>query len=145
MKTVEKNAVKIHRMVDSDITPALGIWWADIPEKEMVASQLRGPLNLSFIAEYDGVLAGFLLAALAYSGMPMTGTGVVFLIAVNPEYQKHGIGMMLVNAFEEYCRSKGIKTVRAIIPRSDTRIIKYFSKAGFSQSNLVNYDKSCAK
>jgi hypothetical protein len=39
-----------------------------IPEKEMVADQLHGPRDLSFIAEYEGILVGFILAKLEYSG-----------------------------------------------------------------------------
>ena len=143
MKSIDRNAVKIRRMVSGDITPTLGIWWADIPEKEMVASQLRGPLDMSFIAEYEGVLVGFILAALEYAGLPMTGTCAVFLIAVNPEYQKHGIGTMLISALEKHCKSKGIETIRVIIPQHDTKITKYFAKAGFCQSNMLNYDKPC--
>jgi ribosomal protein S18 acetylase RimI-like enzyme len=144
MKTIDRNAVKIRPMVSGDITPTLGIWWADIPEKEMVASQLRGPLDLSFIAEYEGILVGFILAKAVYAGLPMTGTGVVYLIAVNPEHQKRGVGRLLVETFEKHCGSKGIKTIRAIIPEADTKTIKYFSKAGFQRSNIINYDKSCA-
>ena len=143
MKVIDRNAVKIRRMVSGDITPTLGIWWADIPEKEMVASQLRGPLDLSFIAEYEGIMVGFILATLVYAGLPMTGTGVVFLIAVNPEYRKHGIGAMLMAAFEKHCQSKGIKTIRAIIPENDINTIKYFTNAGFRRSTTVNYDKPC--
>jgi len=144
MKTIVKNTVKIRRMVSSDITPTLGIWWADIPEKDMVADQLRGPRDLSFIAEYEGVLVGFILAKLEYSGFPMTGTGMVFLIAVNPDYQKSGIGAMLINALEKYCQSKEIITIRAIIPKNDRKMIKYFINKGFSESNIMNYDKSYA-
>ena len=143
MKSIDRNAVKIRRMVSSDITPTLGIWWADIPEKEMVANQLRGPLDLSFIAEYEGILVGFILAKLEYAGFPMTGTSVVFLIAVNPEYQKSGIGTMLIGALEKHCKSGGIKTIRAVVPKNDNRIIKYFSDAGFCESNMINYDKPC--
>ena len=145
MKPINKSAVKIRPMASSDVTPTLGIWWADIPEKEMVADQLRGPRDLSFIAEYEGVLVGFILAKLEYSGFPMTGTGVVFLIAVNPEYQKSGIGTMLIDALEKHCKSKGIATIRAIVPKSDTKIIQYFTNAGFRPSNILNYDKTCAK
>ena len=141
MKDFNKKAVKIRRMVDSDITPTLGIWWADIPEKEKVATQLRAPLDLSFIAEYEGILVGFILATLVYAGLPMTGTGVVFLIAVNPEYQKHGIGTMLIDTLEKHCKSKGIDTIRAIIPQKDAKIIKYFTNAGFGKSKMINYDK----
>ncbi len=144
MKTIDKKAVKIRRMVSSDITPTLGIWWANIPEKDMVADQLRDTFNLSFIAEYEGVLVGFILAKLEYSGFPMTGAGVAFLIEVHPEYQGSGIGTMLINALEKYCPSKGIGTVRAIIPKKDKRMIKYFADKGFSESNVINYDKSCS-
>ena len=143
MKTVNKNEVKIRRMVSSDITPTLGILWANIPEKEMVADQLRGPRGLSFIAEYDGLLIGFILAKLEYSGFPMIGTGVVFLIAVNPEYQRSGIGTMLIDSLEKHCKSRGIAAIRAIVPKNDKRIIKYFSDAGFCESNIINYDKPC--
>jgi ribosomal protein S18 acetylase RimI-like enzyme len=143
MKSIDMNTVKIRRMVSSDITPILGIWWADIPEKEMMADQLRGPRDLSFIAEYEGVLVGFVLAKLEYSGFPMTDKGVVFLIAVNPEYQKSGIGAMLINALEKHCQSRGINTIRAIIPKNDKKMIKYFVDKGFSKSDIINYDKSC--
>jgi ribosomal protein S18 acetylase RimI-like enzyme len=130
-------------MVSSDITPTLEIWWANIPEKERVASQLRGPLDLSFIAEYEGLLVGFILAKLVYAGMPMTGVGVIFLIAVNPDYQERGIGSMLIETLKSRCKSEGIETIRALIPRNDTKITKYFEKAGFRTSNIVNFDKPC--
>ncbi len=144
MKTFNKNALKIRRMVSSDITPTLGIWWANIPEKEKVADQLRDLSDLSFIAEYEGTLVGFILAKMQYSGFPMTGAGVAFLIEVHPDYQRSGIGTMLINALEKYCASKGINTVRAIIPKNDKRMIKYFVDKGFSESNVVNYDKPCS-
>ena len=143
MKTINKSAVKIRRMVSSDITPILGIWWADIPEKEMVADQLSGPRDLSFIAEYEGVLVGFILAKLEYSGFPMTDKSVLFLIAVNPDYQSSGIGTMLIEALEKHCRSKEIKIIRAIAPKNDKKMIKYFVDKGFSKSDMINYDKSC--
>jgi ribosomal protein S18 acetylase RimI-like enzyme len=145
MKPIDKNAVKIRRLASSDITPTLGIWWADIPEKEVMVSQLQGPLDLSFIAEYEGILIGFILAKMEYAGFPMTGTGVVFLIAVSPDYQKHGIGTMLISALEKYSQSKGIGTIRAVVPQRDIENIKYFTKVGFAKSGMINYDKVCGQ
>ena len=144
MKPIDRKVLKIRRLVSTDITPTLGIWWADIPNKEMVASQLRGPLDLSFIAEYEGLLVGFILAKLVYAGMPMTGVGVIFLIAVNPDYQERGIGSILIDTLKDHCKSEGIETIRALIPQNDTKIKKYFEKAGFRTSNIINYDKPCA-
>jgi len=145
MKNINRNAVKIRRMTSSDIDSTLGIWWADIPEKENVVSQLQSPLDLSFIAEYEGILVGFLLAQLQYAGLPTTGTSIVFLIAVNPDYQNKGIGTMLIEALEKYSKSKGINIIRVVVPQSDAKNIKYFTKAGFSRSNMTNYDKVCSK
>jgi ribosomal protein S18 acetylase RimI-like enzyme len=143
MKFIDKNAVKIRRLTSSDIASTLGIWWVDIPKKEVMVSQLQDPLDFSFIAEYEGVLVGFILARLIYAGLPMTGTVVAFLIAVHPEYRRNGIGPMLLDTLEKYCKLKGIDIIRVIIPEQDSKVIDYFTKAGFSQSAMINYDKVC--
>ena len=141
MKTLEKKAVRIRRMVSDDVMPILEIWWADIPEKEKVAAELQGPLDLSFIAEYEGVLVGFILAKQVFTGMPMTGVGDIYLIAVNPEYRQHGIGTLMIEALEKHCRVKSIRTIRAHVPEKDAGIIDYFKSVGFRRSDIVNYDK----
>jgi ribosomal protein S18 acetylase RimI-like enzyme len=143
MKSLDKNAVKIRRLTSNDITSTLGIWWANIPDKAVMVSQLQSPLDLSFIAEYEGILIGFLLGELQYAGYPTTGTGVVFLIAVSPDYQQHGVGTMLISALEKYAKSKGIDTIRVVVPISDTKNIVYFTKVGFNKSSMINYDKMC--
>jgi GNAT superfamily N-acetyltransferase len=142
MKSIDKNAVKIRRMASSDVIPTLEIWWAEIPEKAKVASELQGPLDLSHIAEYEGILVGFMLAKLAYSGHPMTGVAVIYLIAVNPEFRRHGIGTMMIEALEKYCKSNKINTIRAPIPEKDTDIINYFKNAGFRPGSIINYDRT---
>lgn len=102
MKTIDKKTVKIRRMVSSDVLPTVGIWWADIPNKEKLVEEIPGPLDLSFIAEYEGILIGFILAKIDFSGYPMTSTAGIYLVAVNPEYRKHGIGTMMIEALENF-------------------------------------------
>jgi ribosomal protein S18 acetylase RimI-like enzyme len=140
MKEIDKKEVKIRRMVYDDITPVLNIWWANIPKKEMLASQLGGRLDLSLIAEYQGYLAGFVLARLMYAGLPMTGVGVIFFIAVKPDYQGSGIGSMLIDTLKNNCKAEGIETIRALVPRRDAKTMKYFEKIGFQPSNIINLD-----
>ena len=142
---IDRNAVKIRRMVHSDINPILGIWWYDIPEhdKKRLASQLGGPLDLSFIAEFGGHLVGFILARLAYLGLPMTGVAVIHNIAVKPEYQDQGIGTLLVDRLESHCTTEGIKTMRALVTQHNTKLMKYVDDLGFYPSITINYDKPC--
>jgi ribosomal protein S18 acetylase RimI-like enzyme len=140
MKTIDFNAVTIRPMTTSDIASTLNIWWAEIPGKDILASQMGGRFELSLIAEYEGHLVGFLLARLIYAGLPMTGVAVMFFIAVNPEYQEQGIGSLLIVTLKGNCKAAGIKTVRALVPKDDTRMMQYFKKAGFSPSQIINLD-----
>jgi ribosomal protein S18 acetylase RimI-like enzyme len=142
VKTLDKNAVKIRRLTSSDIDSILGIWWANIPDKALMASQLQSPLDLSFIAEYEGILIGIIFGKLEYAGYPTIGTGVVFLIAVSPDYQKQGVATMLLNSLEKYTKSKGIDTIRVVISKNAAKNIEYFTKLGFSESSMINYDKN---
>jgi ribosomal protein S18 acetylase RimI-like enzyme len=140
MQSIDSNTVKIRPMVTGDIAPTLNIWWTDVPGKEIFLSQLGGRFDLSLIAEYEGHLAGFLLARLIYSGLPMTGVAVMFFITVKPEYQNKGIGRLLISTLKNNCKAAGIETVRALVPQDDARIMKYFEKACFSRSNVLNLD-----
>ena len=141
MKTINQNAVKIRRLASSDIEPALSIWWAKIPEKEKIAQELAGPLDMSFIAEYEGILVGFILAKLEYTGHPMIAAATIYLVAVHPEYRKHGIGTMMIRALEKLCISDKIETIRAPIPENDKAVTGYFKNAGFHPSRIINYDR----
>ncbi len=140
MKAVELDSVKIRPMVSGDIPSTLNIWWTDVPGKDVLASQMGGRFDLSLIAEYEGHLAGFLLARLIYAGLPMTGVAVMFFIAVNPEYQAQGIGSLLINNLKASCKAAGIKTVRALVPRDDAKMMAFFKSAGFRRSHIINLD-----
>jgi ribosomal protein S18 acetylase RimI-like enzyme len=137
---IDRKEVKIRPMVSSDIASTLNIWWTSIPEKEMLASQLGGRLDLSLIADYEGHLVGFILARVIYAGLPMTGVGVIFFIAVKTDYQNCGIGSMLIDELKRNCKIKEIETIRALVPQNDASITKYFKRFGFRPSNTINLD-----
>jgi ribosomal protein S18 acetylase RimI-like enzyme len=140
MKAIDLNTVKIRPMVTTDIPSTLNIWWTDVPRKDMLASQMGGRFDVSLIAEYEGRLIGFIVARLIYAGLPITGVAVIFFIAVQPEYQSLGVASLLLSKLKSNCKTAGIDTVRALVPKTDTRIARYFKKAGFSPSNIINYD-----
>jgi ribosomal protein S18 acetylase RimI-like enzyme len=142
MDKIEGKAVKIRPLVRRDIDPILAIWWNDIPKKEMVASQQGGALDLSFIAETEGHLAGFILARLEYQGFPINEVAVIHSIAVAPKFQGRGISRLLINKLQNECKAKGIPTIRILIPQDDTKLNKLFKHLGFSLSNYLNFDKA---
>jgi len=140
MPAIEKDVIKIRPMVSGDIAPTLNIWWTDVPGKEMLVSQMGGRFDLSLIAEYKGNLVGFALSRLIYAGLPMSAVAVIFFISVKPEYQKQGVGTLLISTLKNNCKAAGIKTVRALVPKNDAMMQQYFKKAGFKPSMIINLD-----
>ncbi len=144
MNVTGKNAVIIRPMVHSDIDPILGLWWSSfIANKDMVASQLGGRLDLSFIAEFEGHLVGFILARIQYLGIPITEVCVIHAIVVEPKYRGQGIGSLLINRLKSHCDSKGIQKMRAFVSQNDSELMNYFEHLGFHRSNIINLEQRC--
>ena len=54
----------------------------------MVAADPGGALDLSFVAEVDGKVIGFILARLTYVGVPFIELAVIQGVAIDPDYQR---------------------------------------------------------
>lgn len=66
--------------------------------------------------------------------------GWIPLIAVDPEYQKRGIGTLLMQTIEEYLRSKGAKEVKVEVRENNTGALEYYNKIGFEiHKKIPNY------
>ena len=139
---LDKSMVKTRAMTAEDVNSVLSMDWAEIPEIEMVRSQRGGRLDASFIAELEGVLVGFVLARINYVGRPITGVCQLNLIAVRPDQRKKGVAAVLLDQLQDHCKSRGISTVRALVDESNDRLKKYFERAGFKPSKVINYDKA---
>jgi ribosomal protein S18 acetylase RimI-like enzyme len=141
---VRKSNVTIRPLVDSDIGPILGFWWSSfIANRDMVASQIGGRRDLSFIAEFEGHLVGFILARIEYLGIPIKEVCVIHAVAVEPKYQRQGIGSLLINKLKSTCESRGIPTMRAFVSENDNRLMYYFQRLGFHRSDIINLELHC--
>lgn len=61
------------------------------------------------------------------------GVGWISHLAVEPEYQKRGVGKLLMNTVEDYARSVGYSTIGCMSRLNTTR---YFEKMGFKVAGL---------
>jgi ribosomal protein S18 acetylase RimI-like enzyme len=144
MKITGKGTVTIRPLAYRDVNSVLGLWWSSfITKKELVASQLGGRLDLSFIAELGGHLVGFILARIEYVGIPMTEVCVIHAVAVEPNYRRQGIGSLLINKLKSHCAGKGIPTMRALVSQDDSELLNYFKRLGFHGSNITILEQSC--
>jgi ribosomal protein S18 acetylase RimI-like enzyme len=140
MKITGKS-IDIRPMTNSDIKPVVAIWWSPIAKKEIQISHLKGNLGFSFIAEVGGILAGFILARTAYLGIPIDEVCVIHALVVRPEYQRQGIGGLLIKEVKNTCTAKGISTMRALVPQNNSKLMNYLQRIGFHDSRIINLDQ----
>jgi GNAT superfamily N-acetyltransferase len=117
-----------------------------IPPQESPASYIRSLtgdaaplLNLSFVAEVNGHVRGFVLGQVARARESATEIGIVQMIGVHPDYQRKGIGGRLVRALSDKYRSQGIKVMRIGVDYRDKSLLGLVEDAGFGVDRLVIY------
>ena len=160
MSAMEKGTVNIRRMARSDIDAVVAIYNKIREEKipgikrsrlsyrgpltheEVASTNPGGPLDLSFVAEVNGQVVGFIWSRLSYVGIPVDEVGVIHMLIVDPDYGRRGIANRLVNALSEHCHTKGINTVRAVVDERHWELQNYFQSLGFRRSELVIYTKT---
>ena len=148
MSMVKKDDVKIRRMTRSDIQAILildrkmsegrGV----LSYKDMAAIDPGGPLDLSFVAEVEGKVIGFIIARLAYVMIPLIEVCILQGILVGSDYRGRGIGGKLLGGLLDYCQAEEINTIRAIVPQGNEKLRLFIEAHGFRRSTIINYDKT---
>lgn len=146
MGAIEGGKVNIRPMQRRDISKALAIFkkiggQSVLTYKDLVAMDLGGALDLSFVAEVNEDIVGFILARLAYVGVPVNEVGIVEVLLVDPDYRHQGIASKLINALFDRCHSEGVNTVRVVVSERDSELRNFFENLGFHRSELINYIK----
>jgi ribosomal protein S18 acetylase RimI-like enzyme len=109
---------------------------------ELITGDLGGVLGLSFVAEVDGQVAGFVLAQRAYVGEPATEVGLIQILGVDPDYQRQGIATQMVNTLLDTCRATKLSAVRIMVNERDSQLRSLFEHLGFRRGKLIDYTKT---
>ncbi|MEE8470884.1 MAG: GNAT family N-acetyltransferase [Dehalococcoidia bacterium] len=107
--------------------------YAPVPD-----SCIGGEIDSSFVAEVDGRVAGFVLGRIARSPTTLLDIAWIELIGVLPEYNRQGVGKMLVESWRERCRQRGIKKVHVMVNWRDWLMLSFFESLGFTRGELTN-------
>jgi len=107
----------------------------------LMTEDFGGGLDLSFVAEVNDQVAGFILARHTCIGEPVVEACLIQGLGVHPLYQEHGLGTQLVNVLFGISRGKSIKTVRIILSERDSKLERFFSYLNFQRSQQIVCDK----
>ena len=148
MSAMESGTINIRRMARSDIDTVLTLNKETsggqnfISHKDVVAAYIGEALDLSFVAEANDRVVGFVLAQLAYLYIPITEVCIIHAIAIAPDYQRSRIGNRLISKLLSYCQVKDITTIRALVDAYNPELRRFVERLGFRQSTILNYDKT---
>ena len=109
---------------------------------DLITGDVSELLNLSFVAEVERHVRGFILGRVGQIGVPPTDVGLILILGVHPEYWQRGIATQLVNTIYEKFRSKGIKKVRIDVDQRDKQLLGFVEHIGFSVGHLIDYSKA---
>ncbi len=109
-------------------------------ETDILCGDLGGALDLSFVAEVDGRVEGFIIARHTYVGEPPVESGLLYGLGVHPVYQRQGLASRLVTAVAEKAGSSGIRNLRVMLNERDSQIEGFFQRLNFHRAKLAVYD-----
>ncbi len=144
----EEGKVRIRPMEPEDIDSVLAIdrkisgARRAVTYTDLITGDLGGVLDLSFVAEVNGQVAGFILARRAYVGEPVTEVGLIQILGVDPDYWRQGIASKLVNVLLDTCQSKKLNAVRIMVNQRDSQLQGLFAHMGFRRGQLIDYTKT---
>jgi ribosomal protein S18 acetylase RimI-like enzyme len=83
-------------------------------------------------------VVGFILGDIRGAEYALPLSGWIDIVGVDPDCQGQGIGHLLIEAFIQGCRSRGIKA-RAIVREGDAQLQGFLSQLGFHRGELVEF------
>lgn len=113
--------------------PGIHVGRSDSPQ-EIAKKQNRDP-DLFIVAEMDGKIVGTVLGG--FDGR----RGIMYHLAVNPEFRDLGIGEKLMSVLEDRLRAKGCIRYYLLVTVDNSTAIDFYEKRGWERLNLYAYGK----
>jgi len=110
--------------------------------RDLVRDVLGGEIAMSFVAEVEDKMVGFVLAYLTYVRENVSEACVIQIFGVDPKYQGQGIATKLFQGLLDQCRAKGIRLVRVMIEDRDSQLQAFFKRLGFDRGRYIEYSMS---
>jgi ribosomal protein S18 acetylase RimI-like enzyme len=67
--------------------------------------------------------------------------GVLYYVAVHPDFQKQGIGAALIQAAEVWLKSKGVRKINVLIRDNNLDAVGFYKALGFEPNAVVSMGK----
>ena len=100
-----------------------GLNWRWTPAK--IKRHIKDRDTMVLIASKEGTIAGFAIMRFG------DNQAHLFLLAVQPEYRRTGIGQSMMQWLEKSCRTAGIQAVRLEVRASNRVAMRFYRSLGY--------------
>ena len=107
----------------------------------IIQAKLQGSEDVSFVAEIEGKVVGYMISYLIYGGFGLEKTAWIATLGVHPKYMGQGIGERLAQEILEVYKRKGIKHILTSVRWDSVDLLSFFKTLGFNRSDFINLIK----
>ena len=107
----------------------------------IVEEELKKEDRVSFVAELDGKLVGFMIAYIIYGGFGLEKSAWIGLFGVEPKYMGSGIGKRMAKEVFDVLMKINIKNVFTSVKWDSVDLLSFFKSLGFDRCNFINLKK----
>ena len=107
----------------------------------IIQTKLQGTEDVSFVAEIDGEVVGYMISYLIYGGFGLEKTAWIATLGVHPKYMGQGIGKRLAQEILDVYKRKGIKYILTSVRWDSADLLSFFKTLGFNRSDFINLIK----
>jgi ribosomal protein S18 acetylase RimI-like enzyme len=98
--------------------------------------------GVSFVAELDGELVGFMITYIIHGGFGLEKSAWIRLFGVDSKYMGQGIGQRMANEAFMVLKQMGIRNVFTSVMWDSTDLLSFFKSLGFERCEFINLKRT---
>lgn len=107
----------------------------------IIEAQLPKNGEVSFSAELDGKIIGYMISYVVFGGFGLQKSAWIATLGVHPKYMGRGIGRMLAEKLLTIYREKGINHIFTTVRWDSVDLLSFFKTLGFDRSEYIHLTK----
>jgi predicted N-acetyltransferase YhbS len=109
--------------------------------RDVVAEEAEKKDRVSFVAEFNGRVVGYMIAYIIYGGFGVQKSGWIEVFGVDPKHMGKGIGQRLAKEIFDVLITLDIKIIFTSVQWDSTDLLSFFKSLGFDRCNFINLQK----
>ena len=107
----------------------------------VVEEEAKREDRVSFVAELDGAVVGYMITYIIYGGFGLEKSAWIGAFGVEPKHMGSGIGKRLAKEIFDVITERGIKNIFTSVRWDSTDLLSFFKSLGFDRCEFINLKK----